>query len=57
MSDFNVDGGAPNQPASAQGGGKTATLSDISATARASGRSTAEVTAAMKARGYTIGGE
>ena len=36
---------------------KVATLSDIAATARASGRSTAEVTAALRAKGYTIGGQ
>ena len=33
------------------------TLSDITATAKASGRTTAEVTAALKAKGYTIGGQ
>ena len=33
------------------------TLSDIAATARSSGRTTAEVTAALKAKGYTIGGQ
>lgn len=38
-------------------GSKIATLSDIAATAKASGRSTAEVTAALRARGYTIGGQ
>ncbi len=35
---------------------KTATLADIQATARASGRSTEEVTRALRAKGYTIGG-
>ena len=35
---------------------KTATMADIQETARKSGKSTAEVTAAMKAQGYTIGG-
>jgi len=35
---------------------KTATLSDITATAKASGRSTKEVTDALRAKGYTIGG-
>jgi hypothetical protein len=44
--------GAPGPAAS-----KVATLSDIAATARASGRSTAEVTAALRAKGYTIGGQ
>jgi hypothetical protein len=34
---------------------KKISLSDIAATARASGRTTAEVTAAAKAKGYTIG--
>lgn len=43
---------AHNQPAAT----KTITLSDIAATARASGKSTAEVTAAAKAKGYIIGG-
>lgn len=54
-------GGTPQQPAQqprqTAAGGKVATLSDIAATARASGRSTAEVTAALKAKGYTIGGQ
>ena len=45
------------QPRQAAAGGKVATLSDIAATARASGRSTAEVTAALRAKGYTIGGQ
>jgi hypothetical protein len=36
---------------------KTASLSDIAATAKASGMTTAQVTAAMKAKGYTIGGQ
>jgi len=38
------------------GGKKVATMADIQETARKSGKSTAEVTAAMKAQGYTIGG-
>ena len=38
-------------------GSKTVTLADIATTARASGRSTAEVTAALRAKGYTIGGK
>lgn len=44
----------PAQPAAA--GAKTVTLADITETARKSGRSTAEVTAALRAKGYTIGG-
>lgn len=36
---------------------KTATLADITATAKASGRSTKEVTAALRAKGYRIAGE
>jgi len=36
---------------------KTATLADIAETARSSGKSTAEVTARLKALGYKIGGE
>ena len=39
------------------GNGKFATLSDITATARASGKSTAQVTADLRAAGYTIGGK
>lgn len=35
---------------------KVATLADIVATARASGKTTAQVTADLKAQGYTIGG-
>ena len=35
---------------------KVATMADIQETARKSGKSTAEVTAAMKAQGYKIGG-
>lgn len=35
---------------------KTVSLSDIAATAKASGKSTAQVTADLKAKGYTIGG-
>ena len=44
------DGGAPDEKP------KTASLSDIAATAKSSGRSTEEVTKALRARGYTIGG-
>jgi len=42
-----------------QSGGeaKTATLADIAATAAKSGKSTAQVTADLRARGYTIGGQ
>jgi hypothetical protein len=40
---------------SAQPNGKTATLSDIAATAKATGKTTAEVTADLKAKGYKIG--
>lgn len=36
---------------------KTISLADIAATAKATGRSTAEVTAAARAKGYTIGGK
>ena len=36
---------------------KIVTLNDIAATARASGRTTSEVTAALKAKGYKIGGK
>lgn len=36
---------------------KTVSLSDITATAAASGRTTAEVTAAIRAKGYKIGGQ
>jgi hypothetical protein len=50
-----VTGAAPAQQA-APAASKAATLSDIAATARASGRSTAEVTAALRAKGYTITG-
>lgn len=45
--------GAGDAPTSA----KIATLADIAETARASGRSTAEVTAALRAKGYKIGGQ
>ena len=46
------------QPAQASGtSAKTATLADIAATARSSGKTTAEVTAAMRKAGYTIGGQ
>lgn len=48
-----VTGREPSQP---QAASKTVTLSDITATAKASGKSTAEVTKALKDRGYTIGG-
>lgn len=48
--------GAAKVPAIANAG-KTVSLSDIAATAKASGRSTAEVTAAFKSKGYTIGGQ
>lgn len=47
----------PQRAAQPAAGGKVATLSDIAATARASGRTTAEVTAALRAKGYTIGGK
>lgn len=39
------------------GGQKTMTLNDIRETARRSGRTTAEVTAAARAKGYKIGGQ
>lgn len=39
------------------GQSKAATLADIQETARKSGKSTAEVTKALKAQGYTIGGK
>ncbi|WEF34853.1 hypothetical protein [Pseudoduganella chitinolytica] len=45
-------GGASAAPAR-----KTATLADIAETARRSGKTTAEVTAALRAKGYTIGGK
>lgn len=48
------NGGHEAAPAPA---GKAVTLSDIAATAKASGRTTAEVTAALRAKGYTIGGQ
>jgi len=49
---------APNPAAApATGGRKVATLSDIAATARASGKSTKQVTADLRAAGYTIGGQ
>lgn len=52
-----MTGGQPAASATAaQASGKTVTLSDIAATAKASGRSTAEVTKALKDKGYTIGG-
>ena len=47
---------APAAPGAAPPGGKTATLADIAATAKASGKSTAEVTKRMKELGYTIVG-
>ena len=57
-SQYEQPAAAPTQqPRQAAAGGKVATLSDIAATARASGRSTAEVTAALRAKGYTIGGQ
>jgi hypothetical protein len=48
---------APRAAAPAVAGNKTVSLADITATARASGRSTKEVTAALRAKGYTIGGQ
>lgn len=48
---------APRAAASAAAGNKTVSLADITETARKSGRSTAEVTAALRAKGYTIGGK
>jgi len=48
---------APSAAAPAAAGNKTVSLADITATARASGRSTKEVTAALRAKGYTIGGQ
>lgn len=42
---------------SADAASKVATLADISETARRSGRTTAEVTAALRAKGYKIGGQ
>lgn len=48
-------GGGRQPPAST--GAKVATMADIAETARKSGRSTAEVTAALRAKGYTIGGQ
>lgn len=48
---------APRAAAPAAAGNKTVSLADITATARASGRSTKEVTAALRAKGYTIGGQ
>lgn len=47
---------APRAAQPAATGAKTATLADITETARKSGRSTAEVTAALRAKGFTIGG-
>jgi hypothetical protein len=41
---------------SKQSEAKTATLADIAATAKSSGRSTEEVTKALRAKGYKIGG-
>jgi hypothetical protein len=43
-----------NEPKDAAPKGKTVTLSDISATARASGKTAAEVTAAFRAKGYQV---
>ena len=48
---------APRPAAPAAAGNKTVSLADITATARASGRTTKEVTAALRAKGYTIGGQ
>ncbi|MYN45931.1 hypothetical protein GTP23_12820 [Pseudoduganella sp. FT93W] len=45
------------QPSTAQANQKVATLADIVATARASGKTTAQVTADLKAQGYKIGGK
>lgn len=47
---------APSAPGAPPTGGKTATLADIAATAKSSGKSTAEVTKRMKELGYTIVG-
>jgi len=44
------------EPAKPQETTGTASLADIAATAKASGKTTAEVTAALKAKGFTIGG-
>lgn len=44
------------KPAKTQAENKTISLADIAETARKSGRTTAEVTAAARAKGYTIGG-
>lgn len=49
--------GQRSTPAPAAPAAKVATMSDIAETARKSGRSTAEVTAALRAKGYTIGGK
>lgn len=48
---------APTTPNPFGGGEKVATLADIAETARRSGKTTAEVTAALKAKGYTIKGQ
>jgi hypothetical protein len=49
--------GTPSPSAQPAGRSKVVTLADIAATARASGRSTKQVTADMRAAGYTIGGQ
>ncbi|HEY1180800.1 MAG TPA: hypothetical protein VGE56_00735 [Rhodocyclaceae bacterium] len=48
---------APSPAEPKPAGGKVATMADIAETARKSGKSTAEVTAALRAKGYTIGGK
>lgn len=48
--------GAPTQSSSVTNPSLTASLSDITATAKASGKSTAQVTADLRAKGYKIGG-
>lgn len=48
---------APAAPANSVAQPRAVTLQDIADTAKASGRSTAEVTAALRAKGYTIGGQ
>lgn len=60
-SQYEQPGAAPAQTpraaAPAAAGNKTVSLADITETARKSGRSTKEVTAALRAKGYTIGGQ
>lgn len=46
-----------DRPKPAASAAKTASLADITETARRSGKSTAEVTKALKDNGYTIGGQ